>query len=209
MSDQPTPQEHEKWVYEQVRDEKRRAHDRFAEFHLALSESAIKSSELTLRTAVIINGGAAISVLAFIAAQGRIGVSQLGGIADCLILFALGVASATAGMCFSYLTHYFTFAGQESNKLSGEPPFVQSGPTTKWWKLSARVVYDLAILACLASLILFVMGMFDVKDAITGTGRRLDDPETHPGTIIRVELISRKAPCFSNEHDRACISPIA
>ena len=88
MSDQPTPHEHEKCVYEQVRKE-RRAHDRFAEFHLALSESAIKSSELTLRTAVIINGGAAISVLAFIAAQGRIGVSQLGGIADCLILFAL------------------------------------------------------------------------------------------------------------------------
>ena len=164
MSDQPTPHEHEKWVYEQVRDEKRRAHDRFAEFHLALSESAIKSSELTLRTAVIINGGAAISVLAFIAAQGRIGVSQLGGIADCLIL-----------------SHYFTFAGQESNKLSGEPPFVQSGPTTKWWKLSARVVYDLAILACLASLILFVMGMFDVKDAITAfsNDRGLNIPTTN------------------------------
>ena len=176
MSDQPTPHEHEKCVYEQVRNEERRAHDRFAEFHLALSESAIKSSELTLRTAVIINGGAAISVLAFIAAQGRIGVSQLGGIADCLILFALGVASATAGMCFSYLTHYFTFAGQESNKLSGEP-----GPTTKWWKLSARVVYDLAILACLASLILFVMGMFDVKDAITAfsNDRGLNIPTTN------------------------------
>jgi hypothetical protein len=181
MSDQPTPHEHEKCVYEQVRNEERRAHDRFAEFHLALSESAIKSSELTLRTAVIINGGAAISVLAFIAAQGRIGVSQLGGIADCLILFALGVASATAGMCFSYLTHYFTFAGQESNKLSGEPPFVQSGPTMKWWKLSARVVYDLAILACLASLILFVMGMFDVKDAITvfSNDRGLNIPTTN------------------------------
>jgi hypothetical protein len=180
MSDQPTPHEHEKCVYEQVRKE-RRAHDRFAEFHLALSESAIKSSELTLRTAVIINGGAAISVLAFIAAQGRIGISQLGGIADCLILFALGVASATAGMCFSYLTHYFTFAGQESNKLSGEPPFVQSGPTMKWWKLSARVVYDLAILACLASLILFVMGMFDVKDAITAfsNDRGLNIPTTN------------------------------
>ena len=182
MSDQPTPHEHEKWVYEQVRDEKRRAHDRFAEFHLALSESAIKSSELTLRTAVLINGGAAISVLAFIGGpQGRIGISQLGGIADCLILFALGVASATAGICFSYLTHYFTFAGQESNKLSGEPPFVQSGPTTKWWKLSARVVYDLAILACLASLILFVMGMFDVKDAITAfsNDRGLNIPTTN------------------------------
>ena len=41
MSDQPIPHEHEKWVYEQVRDEKRRAHDRFAEFHLALSESRL------------------------------------------------------------------------------------------------------------------------------------------------------------------------
>ena len=182
MSDQPTPTEHAKWVYEQVRDEARRAHDRFAEFHLALSESAIKNSELTLRTGVLINGGAAISVLAFIGGpQGRIGISQLGGIADCLILFALGVASATAGMCFAYLTHYFTFAGQESNKLSGEPPFVQSGPTTKWWKLSARVVYDLAILACLASLILFVMGMFDVKDAITdfSNDRGLNIPTTN------------------------------
>jgi hypothetical protein len=78
MSDQPTPHEYEKWVCEQVRAEARRAHDRFAELHLALSESAINSSELTLRTAVLINGGAAISVLAFtsgLAAQGRIGIS--------------------------------------------------------------------------------------------------------------------------------------
>ena len=122
MSDQPTPHEYEKWVYEQVRNEARRVHDRFAEFHLALSESAIKSSELTLRTAVLINGGAAISVLAFIgglAVHGRISISQLGGIADCLILFALGVASATAGMCFSYLTHYFTLAGQSPTNFRG------------------------------------------------------------------------------------------
>src|ERR1700730_590358 len=183
MSDRPTP-EHEKWVYQQVRDEARRAHDRVTQFLLAFNESAIKSSELTLRTAVLINGGAAISVLAFIgglAAQGRIGISQLGGIADSLILFALGVASASVGMCFSYLTHNFTLARPESKKLSVEPPFVQPGPATKWWKLSRRVVYDLAIFACLASLILFVMGMFDVKDAITAfsNGRVLNIPTTN------------------------------
>jgi hypothetical protein len=81
MSDQPTPHEHEKWVYEQTRDEARRAHDRAAEFFLALNESAIKSSELTLRTAVLINGGAAVSVLAFIgglSSQGKLGNSRLG-----------------------------------------------------------------------------------------------------------------------------------
>jgi hypothetical protein len=133
MTDQPTSPpspEYQKYVYEQTRDEARRVHDRLAEFGLALNESAIKSSELTLRTAVLINGGAAISVLAFVgglSSQGKIGISRLGDVADSLTPFAWGVASATVGMGLSYLTHYLTLGTQNSRKISWESPFVQTG----------------------------------------------------------------------------------
>ena len=45
------------------------------EFHRSLNEAAIKGAETALRSALLINGGAAVSVLAFIgglAAQSRI-----------------------------------------------------------------------------------------------------------------------------------------
>jgi hypothetical protein len=40
--------------------------DRVNEFHRSLNEAAIKGAETALRSALLINGGAAVSVLAFI-----------------------------------------------------------------------------------------------------------------------------------------------
>ena len=144
--------------------------DRIAELYLALHELAIKSSELTLRTAVLINGGAAISVLAFIGglvSQGKIGFSQLGRVADSLTGFAWGVAAAAVGMGLSYLTHYSMIAVEGSKTLSLQQPFVQPGPTTKWWARVRLALHTLAIFAGIASLILFLIRMCDVKTAIS------------------------------------------
>jgi hypothetical protein len=170
MSDNEPAYEHQKWTHELLREDVARAQDQLNQFNLATNEATIKSSELALRTAVLINGGAAISVLAFIGGlvgQGRIGIGQLDGIAASLTRFALGVASATAGMGLSYATHYLTQATQASHKMTSEPPFIEPAPMTKWWKLARHSVHIFAIAAGIASLILFIVGMFDVKNAIT------------------------------------------
>lgn len=170
MSDKEPPYEYRKRTHELLREDVARAHDQLSKFYLATNEAAVKSSELTLRTAVLINGGAAISVLAFIGGlvgQGRIPITQLDDIAGSLIWFAWGVLSATASMGLSYATLHLTLAMQLSHKITSQPPLVESGPMTKWWKLARHAVHILAVLAGVASLILFIVGMFDVKNAIT------------------------------------------
>ena len=62
-------------------EEARRAHDRARDFELSTNEAAINSGQLAIRTAVLINGGAAVAVLAFLgglAGQGIISVRDLG-----------------------------------------------------------------------------------------------------------------------------------
>jgi hypothetical protein len=83
MSNEETPLEYQKLL----RDDARNAHQIFQVSFNSLNELSSKSSEVTLRTFVLINGGAAVSVLAFIGGlvgQGKIGVAQLGGFANSL-----------------------------------------------------------------------------------------------------------------------------
>ena len=85
------------WRSGVVRDEARRAHDRADSFFEQVNEAVIKNGESAFRACLLINGGAAVSVLAFIgrlASKDVIGVSQLASVADSLILFALGVVAA-------------------------------------------------------------------------------------------------------------------
>ena len=59
MSDQDQQHEYKRWIYEQAG----RVYERHSKFVRTLNELAIKSSELSLRTCILINGGAAISIL--------------------------------------------------------------------------------------------------------------------------------------------------
>jgi hypothetical protein len=58
-----------------------RAHNANDEFFHRANEAAVKSAEAAVRIALLINGGAAVSLLAFIgglAAQGKVKTSELG-----------------------------------------------------------------------------------------------------------------------------------
>jgi hypothetical protein len=110
------------WRSVVVRDEARRAHDRADSFFEQVNEAAIKNGESAFRACLLINGGAAVSVLAFIgslASKDVIGVSQLASVADSLILFALGVVAAVVGMALSYVVNYLTAAGRLRPSISG------------------------------------------------------------------------------------------
>jgi hypothetical protein len=174
MTDQPAPQEppydHQRWAYERQIEDARHAHDYINDFHKFSNEAAIKSGDLALRTAVLINGGAAVSVLAFIgglASQDRIKISQLGEVASSLMWFATGVACAIGAMAFSYFTHYFMAGVASSQIQSFEPPYVKLGPKTSTWRRANTAFHVLAVVFGLASPTIFVVGMLDVRSAIT------------------------------------------
>ena len=60
------PFEERKWEEEKTREEAHRTFDISNEFHSYTNKAAIDSSSLVLRTLIVINGGAAITILAFL-----------------------------------------------------------------------------------------------------------------------------------------------
>ena len=51
--------------YRRSMEEAHRAHDVLTDFYTSINESTIKSADAALRTFLLVNGGAAVAVLAF------------------------------------------------------------------------------------------------------------------------------------------------
>jgi hypothetical protein len=169
-SDQEPPFEYRKWVHELQRRDAERAHDDVTAFAAKTNEAAIENANLALRTAVLINGGAAVSVLAFIgglASQGRVTLGpQLNQISSCLVWFASGVAVAALAMGFSYFTNYCIAANASSRLRQWEHPYTAESNKTRKWRCAAIVFQILAIIGGFGSMGLFIFGMIEVKNAI-------------------------------------------
>jgi hypothetical protein len=162
--------ERAKWLHDLKRDDAKRAHDANRDFHSDINKEAVVASNLTLRTLVIINGGAAIAVLTFlggVAAKDRIDFAQIGLVAGTIKWFAWGVALAVFGMALSYLTHFATAAITSSFGNNWEHPYVTDGPKTKGWRRANRVFHLAAIIVAIGSLVLFLVGMYTTSNAIT------------------------------------------
>jgi hypothetical protein len=87
VTDQPPDLEHRRWVFEQGRRDAERAHDNNDEFFHKVNEAAITAANLALRMSLLLNGGAAISVLSFI---GNLPAEKKPFVAGGLVWFAWG-----------------------------------------------------------------------------------------------------------------------
>jgi hypothetical protein len=144
-------------------------HERHAKLLEIIQEGALKSVDAAFRAALLINGGAAISVLAFVGglvAQNRIHLGQLNEVASSLMFFAFGVVAAAIAMILSYFTIYAVAVHQYSYVLLKEFPYFLGTPRGKFWALLAQVLRISAALVGVSSLVLFVIGMFYVRNAI-------------------------------------------
>jgi hypothetical protein len=159
-----------KWVHGLNREDAHRAHDQIEEFHSYVNKAAIETANLSLRTLVVINGGAAIAVLTFlggVASKEKIDFAKVGVVAGTLKWFAWGVALAVFAMALSYLTS-FAMAGIASSRTRNwAHPYVSDGPMTKRWRRLNLAFHICAMLAAFGSLALFLAGMFAASDAIT------------------------------------------
>ncbi|UWR31338.1 hypothetical protein K3758_07495 [Sulfitobacter sp. W002] len=124
-----------------------------------LNEKIIDTSNIFLRSAILINGGAAIAVLGFVASIAKADKSYIDvivGIADAIVLFAYGTAAGVIGIALAYLTHYATLATHVNLNEARQGLFV-------WLKRSLHI---LAIAAAISTIFLFVKGTVAVKAAI-------------------------------------------
>jgi hypothetical protein len=146
-----------------------RDHDRLYTILEKSEESTLRSAENAIRIILLINGGAAASVLAFagsLASRDRVTIDQLSAIAGSLVWFACGVASAALTAFFSYLSNllYLFATMAQSRRLAF--PYVEPTPKSVRRFRIGRIFHCLALLAALGSLALFLVGMYEVENAI-------------------------------------------
>jgi hypothetical protein len=164
MTDPQPPHDYQKWLYEQNRINAERAHDKIDEFFHKNNDAAISTANVALRTALLINGGAAVALLTFVNNLER---PQKIAVADSLVWFGWGVVSAVCALVLTYATH-FTMAGVAQSQIRryDPAPFVMPGPITQRWVALNKIFHIAAVVVGLGSLALFVIGMFHVRAAI-------------------------------------------
>jgi hypothetical protein len=161
----PTPAEveHQKWLHEQSQRVADRAHDKSRELLNQANQAAIEIGNLALRNALLINGGAAIALLAFIR---DLPPDQRQAVANTLVWFASGVAAAVAAFAFAYFTNFYAARVEGSKKWNAQPPYVEDGPTTKHQTIMKGTFHTLSVITGVGSLALFIVGMLDVRAAL-------------------------------------------
>ena len=166
-----TSLEHEKWKYEQNMRAAERAHESSDKDWHQANEGAMAIGNIALRTAVLINGAAAITSLTFIGSLVNSKTIALGPnlvtLTGPLLWFALGVASATVAMGFGYLTNYSNAGIVSGRTKTYEAPYFIETPTSKRWRISSTTFTILSIVTATASLGLFICGMVAIRTAIT------------------------------------------
>jgi hypothetical protein len=171
MTNQPPPSPPPK---EQIEEQKRqheqsthvalRAQDRSNAFARQINEAAINAANLTLRMALLINGGAAVALLTFV---GGLPAEQRRAVAATLDWFAWGVAAAVAGLACAYFTNHGLAIQERSKTFTDVPPYVINGANTKRWSYVVLVFRVFAIIVGSASVVLFLVGMLGVRAALT------------------------------------------
>lgn len=136
-----------------------REHSEYVELYTHMNGKVIEAGHLYLKTTILVNGGAAVAVLGFVASIAKADeqYTQLViEVSSALSFFALGVAAGLFAMALTYLTNYavLTALHHEGGKWEG--------PLTGM----KRVIHLGTLAAALSSLALFLVGADAVRQAI-------------------------------------------
>jgi hypothetical protein len=169
--------EYQKWIEELKRRDAERTHDQENELFAAANKAAIDTGQITLRTSILVNGGAAIAVLAFIGhlvAEEKIKNEQINELTSSLIWFVAGVACALAAFGWAYFVNLGIATLSNTRQRKWDHPYILAGPTTKKWNCIVWALRTLAVLFGVLSILLFVYGMYDVKCSVEHVFGKMD-----------------------------------
>jgi hypothetical protein len=163
--------------YELEREDHQRGLDRARHDHALLDQirseankASIDSANLVFRTLVLINGGAAVSVLAFVGgliSQNKLSIGpQATAIAFPLVLFALGVLAGALGTGAVYFVNWCATGHVQSFARQWESPHFLETAASRRWRYAAGAFRVVAIVSGLAAAFLFIWGVLEVRSAI-------------------------------------------
>jgi hypothetical protein len=169
MTEEPVTFEERKWREEKSREDMERAHDQMHDDRHKITDAAIQSGQITIRTAALMNGGAAVVVLGFVGGligQGRVEVNQINTIAGSLMWFVYGVAAAVCSLGSAYIVNYCRRWQIDTLQETSAPPYFVSTAISDRWKQTTRLFQLIALIVGVLSLVFFVVGMWDLRDSI-------------------------------------------
>lgn len=124
-----------------------------------MNETNVGLGQSFFRSCILINGGAAVAILGFVASIARADDSYSGmitGVATALMFFAWGLMAAMAGIGCSYFMGAFAI-----NSLSASSSGIKRCLT-----IANSVFHVLAIAAAVAAAVCFLRGAWAVKAAV-------------------------------------------
>jgi uncharacterized membrane protein YGL010W len=134
--------------------------DMYVQMFKHMNEKVIDTANLFLRSAILINGGAAVAVLGFVASIAKAEMNYsvaIVGVADAIAYFDLGAALGVVAIALAYVTNYAAAATFTARDTASEPRLA----------IAKRIIHVVALGVAVSTIGLFVIGVLTVKAAIT------------------------------------------
>lgn len=147
-----------------------RAHDDEKEFGQGANQAAIKAGEETVKASLLINGGSAVAMLAFIgtlASKDTLPRLHLMEITKPLLWFGAGVALAAVGSAAAYFTNLMIAGASTHKSREYEHPFLRATVLSNRHRIAGEVFRYLAVAAIAASIGCFIVGLVTAKTAFS------------------------------------------
>ena len=171
MSEQPTEPD-VSIPYDLNIKEAQRAHDSEKEFWLRTNDATINAGNLALRALLIINGGAAIALLAFIGNFVPVLPGEYAGLPKIhpsitpMMWFALGVFASVMAMVFAYCTNYLYITAAGERICNFKHPYVHDTDKFEMWRNIGIVTHFITVALAVLSIIIFILGIYEVNEMI-------------------------------------------
>lgn len=127
-------------------------------------QAAIITGQASIRFTALINGVAAVAVLAVVVAivvsRSSLAINQANALTSPLMLFAFGIACSGLAYACAYA----------DRRLAAKHLAADSGPPFRHPEDYNRVFEALAVAAAVASVVLFLLGVNDVRNALAILG---------------------------------------
>ena len=146
-----------------------RIHQLQSERSSMLLSAALENANLAIKSTMLINGGAAIAILAFIGQMNDNEDKELElviSLTRSLILFAIGAGFSTAAIIFGYFSNYSYFESSQYMSASHEYPYLQTNVSSKKWRKIAISFHTIGIFCVITSISLFIYGVYLVGHSI-------------------------------------------
>jgi hypothetical protein len=125
----------------------------------SMNDKAAESANIVFKSLLLVNGGAAVAMLAFVSNLASSNIVDILPIVSPLSWFGWGVVAVVAAMTFSYFTTF-------SNVSVSYSDLAADAAAAARWRKSYTIFFALSFVSGMASLGFFMYGLWAVTEAV-------------------------------------------